>query len=656
MKRSKVRWLSVLLAFALLLGLAPVFGTAAPALAAANTVYFEPSDSSAPYGDTTVVSIMLDNTDSNVDCVVMVINYDPSVAGMVSFTFDTSIWSDPFSPNYVDLSTPGMAMIMASSYNGAKSSNAPNKIGDLTIEGVASSGGTTDLDLDESGTLLYNDAIIAGDWTDGTFTCVGESQTNTVYFDPSDSSAEYGDTTTVDLWIDAADALGGGLVTFTYDDSIGEVTAYTADTTDWDFNTGNIGVAGEVTFGFSSFALEGLTGLIKIGDVTIEGVSFSGGATDLEWTAESYLQDTAGADVTVSWEDGTFTCSQPDLPDLVVTEKYEEWIDSFAGTYEVTYTVENHGPAAAGASTTQVDIDGSATTYTCPALASGASDTQTVGPFTLSDDFDTITVTADINDDVEEITNDNNSTANTLSEVPKPDLVVTEKSEEFINEEEGTYNVIYTVKNQGDGDAEAASTTQVDIEGSVTTYACPALASGASDTQTVGPFTVSGDSDTITVTADISNDVPESNEENNSLENTLAMGTRGSMTLGGELAEGYVAISVPGTLDIPLEKGTTNYAEGTVEIDSNIPWQLSVEDEKTDNKGYMVNTEGDVLQHPMMVNHDATSVDLSTPGGGTLATGAGSEPVGVEFEQQVEYSDMPGTYEITVTFTVFGTF
>jgi hypothetical protein len=660
MKKSKTRYLSVLLTFALLVAMVPVFGIAAPAFADELTdVYFEPSDSSAPYTGSTVVSIMVNNPDSVVYHAQVVFTYDASIAGMVSCDFSGSVFDQGTGTNTFDFSTPGQVTINVHSYNPVRPSNAPNKICDLTIEGVASAGGTTTLDFDDGACGLetgqWGGGDLPADWLDGTFECVVESEDNTVYFDPSDSSADYGDTATVGLWIDAVDALGGGLVNFTYDDSIGEVTAYTADTTDWDFNNGNIGTAGEVSIGFSSFATEGVTGLIKIGDVTIEGVSVSGDTTDLEWAAESYLQDTGGTDVSVTWEDGTFACSQPDLPDLVVIEKYEEWIDSFAGTYNVTYTVENQGPAAAAASTTQVDIDGSVTTYACPALASGASDTQTVGPFTLSGDFDTITVTADINDDVEEITNANNSATNTLSEVPKPDLVVTEKSEEWINEEEGTYNVTYTVHNQGYGDA-GASTTQVDIDGSVTTYACPALASGESDTQTVGPFTASGDSDDITITADVNNDVQESNEENNSLGNTLTMGTRGSTTLSGVLAEGYVSITVPSSLEIPLEKGTTNYLESSVDIDSNIPWQLDVEDEKTDNKGYMVSTEDDVLQHPMMVNHDATSIDLSTSGGGTLATGAGPESVAVEFEQQVEYSDAPGAYEITVTFTVFGTF
>jgi hypothetical protein len=167
---------------------------------------------------------------------------------------------------------------------------------------------------------------------------------------------------------------------------------------------------------------------------------------------------------------------------------------------------------------------------------------------------------------------------------------------------------------------------------------------------------MSGDSDVVIVTADIIGVIPESDEENNSLENTFADISCGCVTLSGELDEGYVSIGVPAALDLDLEKGEINSVEGLVEIDSNIPWQLNVEDEKADDKGHMVSTEDDVLQDSMVVNHDGTSVDLSTPGGGTLATGAGPESVDVEFTQEVKYTDAAGIYEIIITFTVFGTF
>ena len=98
------------------------------------------------------------------------------------------------------------------------------------------------------------------------------------------------------------------------------------------------------------------------------------------------------------------------------------------------------------------------------------------------------------------------------------DLSITEKSEEWVVEG-STYNVIYTVKNDGDAEA-GASTTSIKIDGTEeATDPVPGLAAGASHTATVGPFTMSGDSDTILVCADKDNAVSESNETNNCVEN-----------------------------------------------------------------------------------------------------------------------------------------
>ena len=101
------------------------------------------------------------------------------------------------------------------------------------------------------------------------------------------------------------------------------------------------------------------------------------------------------------------------MPDLVITEKYEEW-DSFEDkTYTITYTVKNQGGLAAGASTTSIKIDG-AEVATDPVgiLAPDESRTNTIGPFTMSGDSDTILVCADIYAAVDESDEDNNCRQN----------------------------------------------------------------------------------------------------------------------------------------------------------------------------------------------------------------------------------------------------
>ena len=99
------------------------------------------------------------------------------------------------------------------------------------------------------------------------------------------------------------------------------------------------------------------------------------------------------------------------------------------------------------------------------------------------------------------------------------DLVITKKSESWVVMEDKTYNIAYTVANTGSGDA-GASTTSIMIDGvNVATDAVPALSSGVSCEAILGPFTMTGDSDTIEVCADMDDVVPESNEENNCKEN-----------------------------------------------------------------------------------------------------------------------------------------
>ncbi len=99
------------------------------------------------------------------------------------------------------------------------------------------------------------------------------------------------------------------------------------------------------------------------------------------------------------------------------------------------------------------------------------------------------------------------------------DLVITQKSESWVIMEDKTYNIAYTVANTGSGDA-GASTTSVTIDGvNAATDAVPALSPGGSHTATLGPFTMTGDSDTIEVCADMDDVVAESNEGNNCKEN-----------------------------------------------------------------------------------------------------------------------------------------
>ena len=231
--------------------------------------------------------------------------------------------------------------------------------------------------------------------------------------------------------------------------------------------------------------------------------------------------------------------SIPDAePDLVITEKSEVWISLEDKTYNVTYTIMNIGNADANASTTSIRTDGTeVATDPVEALPPQATHTAELGPFTMSDDSDTIRICADKNNSVEESNEDNNCKENIFKFHGLPDLVISKKYEEWVasNETYSNYTITYTVKNIGTGDANE-STTSIHIDGTeVAADPVGALDEGESYQSTLGPFTMSGVSDTIRVCADNESTMEESNETNNCLENTFNHSETGCLADDGTL-------------------------------------------------------------------------------------------------------------------------
>ncbi len=93
-----------------------------------------------------------------------------------------------------------------------------------------------------------------------------------------------------------------------------------------------------------------------------------------------------------------------------------------------------------------------------------------------------------------------------------PDLKIVNHSVTWVDFENKTFNVIYTVANIGNENAGASTTHIAGVE-----YNDPVepLAPGESVTHTVGPFTLSGLETEITICADSNDVIDESNEENN---------------------------------------------------------------------------------------------------------------------------------------------
>ena len=119
----------------------------------------------------------------------------------------------------------------------------------------------------------------------------------------------------------------------------------------------------------------------------------------------------------------TITCCYPcHLPDLVITEKSEEWVSLLHRTYNVTYTVKNVGEGTAGASNTSIRTDTEEKIDPVPALEPDASYSSEVGPFKMSEYQDKILVCADYDGAVDESNETNNCLANVF-QLTKSDVI-----------------------------------------------------------------------------------------------------------------------------------------------------------------------------------------------------------------------------------------
>lgn len=217
-------------------------------------------------------------------------------------------------------------------------------------------------------------------------------------------------------------------------------------------------------------------------------------------------------------------------PDLVVSKSIEFSGDNFT----VSYNVTNIGNVTANASTTCKSVNGTLEeSQPCPALNPGESYNGTFDPEPCPcGESLNVTVCADNDDVVAESNETNNCEINIVNCPAMPDLVITEKSEEWVDFEAKTYNITYTVTNQGCSAAGASNTT-ITINGTdVLEDPVPALVAGANHSNTVGPFTMSGNSANITVCADNGDVVDESDEDNNCQRNAIGL-MEGDANLNG---------------------------------------------------------------------------------------------------------------------------
>ncbi|MCL0103308.1 hypothetical protein M1O51_01600 [Dehalococcoidia bacterium] len=348
------------------------------------------------------------------------------------------------------------------------------------------------------------------------------------------------------------------------------------------------------------------------------------------------------------------TEDNPTMPDLVVTAVDVEW-EVVGESYYVEFVIENVGGATADYSFASIVIDGvEVERVEVDGLGRGWDRDEIVGPFYFTLPGDTITVIADECNIVAEADEGNNSMTITLGKVPA-DLVVTEVSTEWVEEGE-TYSVTFTIENKG-GDTAGPSIASITIDGvEVATVEVGSILGDEDITpDAVGPFTLTGPSDTVKVSADRNDDVVEASEINNcSLEVKVYGRFWGDATTEviARVPVAYAAISVPASLEIPAERGQLNTVAVPVEIDSNTRWQLQVHAVEVEGmpRGHMTRGD-DQLEQPMKVVNANNTVCLTE--GGVLHEGERSETVNSHLQQRVEFTDAAGEYTITLTFTVY---
>jgi hypothetical protein len=123
--------------------------------------------------------------------------------------------------------------------------------------------------------------------------------------------------------------------------------------------------------------------------------------------------------------------------------------------------------------------------------------------------------------------NDDGTSGCTYSCPEKPDLVITDKYETWIVVG-STYNITYTIENQGGAATTTTTTTGVYIDGQYNDSLTAAngvgilAANGDNETYVLGPVTLSGTSDDISLLADKDDVVDECDEDNNWKNNTFS--------------------------------------------------------------------------------------------------------------------------------------
>ncbi|WP_440101883.1 CARDB domain-containing protein [Streptosporangium sp. H16] len=219
-------------------------------------------------------------------------------------------------------------------------------------------------------------------------------------------------------------------------------------------------------------------------------------------------------------------------PDLTVTNlSWTPASPSEADAITLSATVRNAGTAASPADSVNLNLDGTlAGTVAVPALAAGATATVTHNIGTRGEGSYTVSARVDADNSVFEQNEDNNTlTASSplvVAQAPGPDLQVLGVTSNPQNPAVGapvTFTV--AVRNRGTAATGATTVTRVAVGGTTLNGNTASIAAGATANVAVsGSWTATSGGATITATADATNTVTETNENNNTFSQSIVVG------------------------------------------------------------------------------------------------------------------------------------
>ncbi|WP_371527471.1 discoidin domain-containing protein [Streptomyces sp. NBC_01283] len=219
-------------------------------------------------------------------------------------------------------------------------------------------------------------------------------------------------------------------------------------------------------------------------------------------------------------------------PDLTVSNlTWDPAQPSESDTINVNATVRNTGSAAAAATTVNVSLGGTvAGSAPVPALGAGESAVVKVGIGKRAQGSYTVSAVVDPTDTIDEQNDDNNSrTAEsklTVGQAPGPDLEVTGITSSPANPAVGA-KVTFAAKvhNRGTSGVSAGSVARLTVGGTTLNGTTPAIAAGETATVNIsGSWTAASGGATLTATADATNAVAETNENNNVFARSIVVG------------------------------------------------------------------------------------------------------------------------------------